>query len=224
MNVDPVRVVICDNSAMDCELLGEGLRRAGFEVTGCAASLQGFMRHVGTRVVDVALIGVHLQDGPMSGFKALREARTNDANVRVVMLLHDREPEHVLASFRGGARGVFLRADSFNLLCKCIQMVHNGQVWASSAEIDLVLQALATAAPLRAVDARGVALLTKREEEVVQFVARGLTNREIALEMHLSEHTIKNYLFRIFDKLGVSSRVELALYCAYKGQLEASVA
>jgi DNA-binding NarL/FixJ family response regulator len=219
-----VRVVICDNSTMDCELLAEGLRLEGFDVAGCAASLQGFMHHLGKGIVDVALIGVQLQDGRMSGFKALREAKAHDSGVRAVMLLHEREPEHVLAAFRGGARGVFFRAESFALLCKCIRTVHDGQVWASNFEIDLILQALAAATPLRAVDARGVALLTKREEEVVQLVARGLTNREIAFEMHLSEHTIKNYLFRIFDKLGVSSRIELALYCAYKGQLETSAA
>ena len=65
---------------------------------------------------------------------------------------------------------------------------------------------------MRVIDARGAALLSRREQEVVRCVAEGLSNREIAQRLGLTEHTVKNYLFRIFDKLGVSSRVELILY------------
>ena len=65
---------------------------------------------------------------------------------------------------------------------------------------------------MRVVDANGVNLLTNREEDVVRLVAEGLTNREIAERLKLSEHTIKNYVFRIFDKLGINTRVELVLY------------
>jgi len=65
---------------------------------------------------------------------------------------------------------------------------------------------------MRVVNADGMRLLTKREDEVVRLVAEGLQNRDIAKELKLSEHTVKNYLFHIFEKLGVSSRVELVLY------------
>jgi DNA-binding CsgD family transcriptional regulator len=67
-------------------------------------------------------------------------------------------------------------------------------------------------APMRVVDPSGIRLLTKREEDVVRLLGDGLQNREIARELNLSEHTVKNYLFHVFDKLGVSSRVELILY------------
>ncbi len=70
---------------------------------------------------------------------------------------------------------------------------------------------------LHMVNARGIRLLTPREEQVVALVAAGLSNREVAHELCLSEHTIKKYLFRIFDKLGISSRVELALYALSHG-------
>jgi DNA-binding CsgD family transcriptional regulator len=76
------------------------------------------------------------------------------------------------------------------------------------------VEAFSQLAPMRVVNADGMRLLTKREEEVVRLVAEGLQNREIAKELKLSEHTIRNYLFHIFDKLGVSSRVELVLYAA----------
>jgi len=65
---------------------------------------------------------------------------------------------------------------------------------------------------MRVIDARGAALLSRREQEVVRCVAEGLSNREIAQRLGLTEHTVKNYLFRIFDKLGVSKRVEVVLY------------
>ena len=74
------------------------------------------------------------------------------------------------------------------------------------------LKALGHTIPVHLRDAHGIELLSKREEEVVRLVAEGMTNREVSARLDLSEHTIRNYLFRIFDKLGVSSRVELVLY------------
>ena len=90
-----------------------------------------------------------------------------------------------------------------------MRRVYEGQIWANSQQIITLIQALASSHDIRAVDARGLNLLSKREMEVVRCVAQGLSNREIAERLHLSQHTIKNCLFRIFDKLGVSSRVEL---------------
>jgi DNA-binding CsgD family transcriptional regulator len=107
--------------------------------------------------------------------------------------------------------GVFSRQESLDQLCKCIRCVHHGQIWATSREMSLALDALASAPVLQAVDRNGLNLLSKRETEIVQSVAEGLTNREIAERLGLSRHTIKNSLFRIFDKLGVSSRLELLL-------------
>src|SRR2546426_695044 len=118
----------------------------------------------------------------------------------------------VVDAFRAGARGVFCRAEPFESLCKCIKAVHTGQVWANSTQLQLILGALVKAAPLRVVSANGMSLLAKRETEVVGLVAEGLTNREVAVKLGLSEHTISNYLFRIYNKLGISSRVELVLY------------
>jgi DNA-binding CsgD family transcriptional regulator len=75
-----------------------------------------------------------------------------------------------------------------------------------------VIEALRESEPIRLVDSGGEAILSKREQDVVRCVAEGLSNREIASCLGLTEHTVKNYLFRIFDKLGVSSRVEVVLY------------
>lgn len=130
------------------------------------------------------------------------------------MLLDRSQPELVVEAFRAGARGVFSRSDSdIIMLFKCIQRVLEGQVWADSTQLHYLLEAFASvpAEPPAAKD-RSLSLLTAREETVVRLVAEGMGNREIAQQLNLSEHTIKNYMFRIFEKLGLSNRVELVLY------------
>src|SRR5207248_860287 len=130
----------------------------------------------------------------------------------IVMLIDSSERGPVVEAFRAGVRGVFCRSESLKSLAKCIACVHQGQIWASSKELRYLLEALGEALPLRVIDSRGTVLLSRREQEVVRCVAEGLSNREIAQRLGLTEHTVKNYLFRIFDKLGVSKRVEVVLY------------
>jgi DNA-binding NarL/FixJ family response regulator len=95
--------------------------------------------------------------------------------------------------------------------------VSNGQVWANSEQLNHLLDLIAEVPSLRVFNSQGDQLLTPREEQVVALVAEGLGNRDIARELNLSEHTIKKYLFRIFDKLGTSTRVELVLYAVHHG-------
>ena len=163
--------------------------------------------------VDVALISATLADGPLSGLGVLRQICESSPQVKSVILFYGTERHLVVDSFRAGAKGVFcLSESSFKALCRCVEQVHAGQVWGNCAELSGVIEAFSQLAPMRVVSADGMRLLTKREEEVVRLVAEGLQNRDIAKELKLSEHTVKNYLFHIFEKLGVSSRVELVLY------------
>jgi DNA-binding NarL/FixJ family response regulator len=161
----------------------------------------------------VVLISAELDGDPRKGFQIARELSVTLPQVRMVMLLDTSERCLVVEAFRAGARGVFCRSESLKSLAKCLHCVSTGQVWANSKELRYLLEALGEALPLRAIDARGAALLSRREQEVVRCVAEGLT-----------EHTVKNYLFRIFDKLGVSKRVEVVLfaYSRGKGELVAS--
>ena len=101
-------------------------------------------------------------------------------------------------------------------------MVHHGQIWATAQQIDYLIDLITQVASLRVVNANGNTLVTPREEQVVALVAEGLSNREIAQELGLSEHTVKKYLFRIFDKLGISTRVELVLYAVNHGDHRAA--
>jgi DNA-binding NarL/FixJ family response regulator len=209
-----ISVLVASPHAMTRELLLAALKRRGqFHVVNSATGAQEALEAISSAKVDVALIGAHLTDGPLSGFGALRQIRECAPDVKSVILLDGREHNLAVDAFRAGARGVFcLPQSTFKLLCKCVESVHAGQIWANSAELSEVMEAFSQLAPMRVVNSDGMRLLTKREEEVVRLLAEGMQNRDIARELKLSEHTIKNYLFHIFDKLGVSSRVELVLY------------
>ena len=98
-----------------------------------------------------------------------------------------------------------------------VHRVHRAQISVSSEQLEYRVEVVAQLPSLRAVNAKGMKLLTAGEEQVVALVAEDLSNREIADELSLSEHTVKKHLFRIFDKVGSSSRVKLVLYAVRHG-------
>jgi two-component system nitrate/nitrite response regulator NarL len=207
-----IRVLVSDSSMMGCELLADRLRRARFDVVACCVLFEDILTNLVNTTPEVAIISANLQDAKLRGFKILREIKKRGSRSPCIMLLEERDRELIISAFRGGARGVFFRAEPFSALCKCIRAVHRGQIWASTSDMELILEALGSAAPLREVDANLAHVVTKREVEIISLVAKGHSNREIAQKLYLSEHTVKNYMFRIFEKLNISSRVELVLY------------
>jgi DNA-binding NarL/FixJ family response regulator len=215
-----VTVLVAEANQLNCQLVESVFRprRSHISVVASAIGSQHTLTLVSERKPDVALISARLQEGPLEGYRVLREIRSLQVKTRAIMLLESRERDLVLDAFRCGAHGVIFRDERLETLGKCIHAVHAGQVWASSEHLGYLLDSLTHAMPLRLQNARGVDLLSKREEEVVRLVSEGLTNREISVQLGLSEHTIRNYLFKVFDRLGVSSRVELVLYCLQRKQ------
>jgi DNA-binding NarL/FixJ family response regulator len=211
---DSVRVIVADATLMACGLVSARLKRhPQLEVVGYAASVDDLMRLMEQATPDVALISAALQDGPFSGLAIVPEICSKYPGPRVVLMVDRSDPELVVQAFRAGARGVFSRAKSRpDLLCKCVICVHRGQIWADSQQPGFLVDAVVRMPSVRMVKPDRAPLLTKREEDLLRLVADGLANREIAQQLNLSEHTVKNYMFRIFDKLGVSNRVELVLY------------
>jgi DNA-binding NarL/FixJ family response regulator len=206
-----VLVVTADN--MTSELLKNAFAhgRNGFTVETLTGSSEKIIGELGAHKADVALISEELQDGPEAGIKVLQKTREG-YGTSAIMLLQSCKPERVVNAFRDGARGVFYRTHSLKSLSKCIQTVHQGQIWASNEDLEHLLNALTHIRPLDLNNSNGMPLLTRREEDVVRLVADGLKNREIAQRLKVKEHSIRNYLYRIFEKLGVSNRVELILY------------
>ena len=203
---------------MNSELMVTALKRCrgNFDVQALTSNSAIAFGELQDSQADVAVISARLEDGPLTGFRILHELRAVESKIPSVMLLDSTERDLVVDSFRGGARGVFCRGDSFNTLPKCIRRVHEGQIWVSNVELEFLLELVISVRPLKVQQTGGMARLTPREREVVRLVADGMRNQEIALQLNLSEHTVRNYLIRIFDKLGISSRVELVLY-AFSG-------
>lgn len=206
---------------MASELYTQAFNRySGFRVVARAWSVGEAVEAVRSNGIQLALISTTLADGPLSGIMALKQIQTACPKVKSVVLLESNEGHLATAAFGAGAKGVFSPSThGLKSLCRCVRQVSAGQIWASSAQLQEVMEAFSRHAPVKVVNADGAQLLTKREEEIVQLVADGLTNRQIANELKLSEHTVRNNLFRIFDKLGVSTRVELALYAINHSKL-----
>ncbi len=209
-----IRVAIADATRMNCELTVGALKRCNnkFDVQALTSNSSDALRELQDSRPDVAVISARLEDGPLTGFKILQQLGASESKTPTVMLLDSTERDLVVDAFRGGARGVFCRGYSFNSLPKCIRRVHEGQVWVSDMELEFLLELVISLRPLKIQHTGGMARLTPRERDVVRLVADGMRNQEIALNLNLSEHTVRNYMLRIFDKLGVSSRVELVLY------------
>jgi DNA-binding NarL/FixJ family response regulator len=209
-----ISILVADSNHMHCQLLAGALRRrAEFQVKSCDLNINAILLAIAGGPTHVALIK---SDGDWAVLRGFHLAQPQIAKV---LLVEELDRDEVVNAFRFGAKGIVQFADSsFRLLCKCIQRVHQGQIWISQEELAYLIESLAVAPGMRVVNSRGVQLLTPREEQVVALVADGLSNRYIARELGLSEHTVKKYLFRIFDKLGVSTRVELVLYAMNHGE------
>lgn len=211
-----VRIVIADSGSIRSQLLARALRaRRNFTVTTAPQEVATLHHFLECNSVEIILIAGNRD----SDLRILRWLHISHPEIAAILLVENCDRQFVVDAFRAGAKGLFqFNEDPFRLLCKCVHSVAQGQIWINTEHTHYVLDALSEVPALRVVNAKGRPLLTSREEQVVALVADGLTNREVARELGLSEHTIKKYLLRIFDKLGISTRVELVLYAVSNGE------
>ena len=210
-----IRVLLGLGSPMDCQLLLAALKRSRQQLdpVACAVSKSDVMHCLSHGNVDVALINADLEDGRLAGLDVLSEIQTDCHKTPVVTLFDTWNDDLIVHAFRAGAMGVFCRSEKkLDMLWKCISAVHQGQVWANSVQLQLLLRTLRKETPIRPQSSPGMSLLGTRETHVAHLVAEGLATKEIAKKLGITEHTVNNYLFRIYNKLGISSRVELVLY------------
>ena len=210
----PIRVLLADSNQTQSQLLASALRRQpGLNVSSCLSDPHECLEKLETVKPDVLLVATSVPENPSALLDLVRTVRNSFPNVATVVLLNTPEREIVVSCLRAGVRGLFsLASQPFKALCKCIHAVQKGQYWTNTEQMDFLIDALTQTVPVSVVDSKGNALLTPRENQVVRLVAEGLSNRAAARELKISENSIKKTLLRIYDKLGISNRVELVLY------------
>jgi two-component system nitrate/nitrite response regulator NarL len=220
-----VSVLIADADLMSAHLLAAELVRGkqDISIVGVSSNSDEAIRELERWQPDIALLNTHLQDGRMTGYRVLQSLPMTCPKTAAIMMIPVADRELVIDAFRGGARGIVCRGNALKSLPKCIRTVHGGQIWANNQDLVYLLEFLGQLKPLRVVKSGGgMRLLTPREAEVVHLLAEGMSTRDISQKVGVTEHTIRNYLSNIYDKVGVSSRVELALYAITREEMQTS--
>jgi len=214
--VDALKVVIVGRDSMTSGLLADSLVRS-LKCNAVAIQSADLLRELGTSKTALVIISAHLGSTPRAGFELAKTVSQLQPEIPIIIMLDQPNRDAVITAFRSGARGVFNHQESMSEFIDCIEHVSKGFVWAGKIETDYFLEAFRNIPASRVLTENDFPALTTRELQVVQCAARGKTNKAIASELFLSEHTVKNYLFRAFEKLEVSSRVELLFYLAIRG-------
>lgn len=156
----------------------------------------------------------------MDGLAALQALQQIDKKCRIIVLTASEDKNEFVQAMKLGCSGIVLKQTAPELIVKSIRKVFGGEIWLDSHTTAAVMRQFASPGELMnggTGKGRERSPLSQREREIVGLVAQGYKNREMAEKMFISEQTVKNHLHNIFDKLGVSDRLELALYAIHKG-------
>jgi DNA-binding NarL/FixJ family response regulator len=205
------RALIVDRDSMTSDLLASVLTRER-NCRAFAVSSANLLRSLQTDHAQLVVIGAELNSKSETGFDLAQVVSRAHPTVRIVILLNQSTHESVVNAFRCGARGVFSRQQPVAEFLDCFEHVCKGFIWAGALETTLLLDAFRCIPSPNVAVANEASALTERELQVVQCA-----DKVIAAELGLSEHTVKNYLFRSFEKIGVSNRVELLFYLTMRG-------
>jgi DNA-binding NarL/FixJ family response regulator len=209
-----IRVLIADDHAV----VRQGLRtflelHDDIEVVGEAADGEEAVAAVGRTQPDVALVDLVMPR--LGGIDAIRRIRHDTPATRVLVLTSFADDESVLPALRAGAAGYLLKDVQPRELIGAIRTIHGGEALLAPAVATRLIEQLGAEAPPRAPDDH----LTPREREVLAQIARGLPNKLIALELGVSERTVKTHVSNILGKLGFTDRTQAAVYAVRHGDL-----
>ena len=209
----PTRIVIADSNQSGCEVLGRALSRySEFRLVGYATTPPDLLKIASDHHAEVAIVRENLNEAPRGGLVAIQQLARFHPETRSLLLADNLERDDVVKAFQCGARGIMSFPDTeLEMLAKAVRQIDAGQIWANSLQLQYLVETLSQIKRAPIVTAEAEALLSKREQEVLMLLAEGYSNKEIAASLRVSEHTVKNHLFRMFEKLGVSSRMEAVL-------------
>jgi len=205
-----VRVIVADTQA----IFRAGLRKIlaledDIRVVGQAETLAQTQSAVAKFSADILIFEAAVTPNPVD---AVVELMRQNSRLKVVVVTPGADEEMTLELFRRGAHGIVSREVEPELLVECLRKVAAGEFWLTSQGVRWVLEAYRNQSN-RPAGARPKVQLTPKEALIVSCVTQGMKNKEIALRVGTTEQVVKNYLRKVYDKLGVADRLELALYC-----------
>ncbi len=214
-----IRIVIAD----DHEIVREGMKKwlaleDDIEVVGEAGDGREVLERVQELEPDVLLLDLRMPN--LDGLAALQALQQANRSTRVIVLTASEDKNEFVQAMKLGCSGIVLKQTAPDLIIKSIRKVNAGEIWLDSHTTAAVMRQFSSPidmAPTGQSKTRERSPLSQREREIVALVAQGYKNKEMAEKMFISEQTVKNHLHNIFDKLGVSDRLELALYAIHKG-------
>src|SRR5438445_566169 len=212
-----IRIVIAD----DHPIFRDGLRKLlmleeDFRVVAEARDGKEVLEVLDEHQPDILLLDLKMPG--LDGLTALQKLQNSRTKTKVIVLTASEDKNQFVQAMKFGTCGIVLKQTATELLIKSIRKVHAGEIWLDSHTTAAVMRQFSSPldpSPLGSRD-RDRSPLSQREREIVVLVAQGFKNKEMAEKMFISEQTVKNHLHNIFDKLGVSDRLELALYAIHK--------
>jgi two-component system, NarL family, nitrate/nitrite response regulator NarL len=216
----PIRIVLAD----DHPIVRDGLRKLltleeDIEVVGEASDGREVVQVIQDTSPDILILDLRMPY--MDGLATLQALQQLEKKVKVIVLTASEDKNEFVQAMKLGCSGIVLKQTAPELIVKSIRKVNSGEIWLDSHTTAAVMRQFAAPTDVLSGGAAGKGRerspLSQREREIVGLVAQGYKNREMAEKMFISEQTVKNHLHNIFDKLGVSDRLELALYAIHKG-------
>ena len=213
-----IRIILADSQA----IYRVGIRKVfaledDLHVVAQADTLDSLRTVIELHPTDVVLLEGALLVGTTN---AIPELLRTAPNVKLIVQAVQSDEDQTVELYRRGVRGIITRAISPDLLVRCVRRIAAGETWIDNQSVNWVIEAYrAQAASL--VSPRSQPRLSPKEMAIITCITQGKRNKEIAFQLNTTEQVIKNYLRKIYDKLGVSDRLELALYCLHNKIIQA---